>query len=116
VSSNHVFPLQLMDIRLHEIYLYYSPCGLRLPAKPNFFSEPCNTPAYEWKAILQVLPLMVVGICRIGGRDALTEWAEALADWVQHTFWTTDGAHDEATLAVSDEKLTTFISGLPNRH
>jgi hypothetical protein len=27
---------------------------------------------------------------------------------VQHTFWTTDGAHDEATLAVSDEQLFVF--------
>jgi hypothetical protein len=55
-----------------------------------------------------VLPLMVVGICRRGARDALTEWAVALADWMQHTFWTTDGAHDEATFAVSDEKLFIF--------
>ena len=97
-----------MDIRLHEIYLYYRPSGLRLPAKKNFFSEPCNTPAYEWKAILQVLPLMVVGLCRIGGRDALTEWAVALADWVQHTFWTPEGEHDDESLAVSDEKLFVF--------
>jgi hypothetical protein len=51
---------------------------------------------------------MVVCICRIGGRDALTEWAVAFADWVQHTFWTTDGAHDGAMLAVSDEKLFVF--------
>jgi hypothetical protein len=108
VSSNPVFFSQLMDIRLHEIYLYYSPYGLRLPAKPNFFSKPCNTPAYEWKAILRVLPLMVEGICRIGGRDALREWAVVLADWVQHTFWTMDGAHDEVTLAVSDEKMFVF--------
>jgi hypothetical protein len=64
----------------------FSPCGLRLPSKKNFFFEPCNTPSYEWKAILQVLPLMVVGVCRIGGRDALTEWAVALADRVQHNF------------------------------
>ena len=98
----------MMDIRLHEIYLYYRPSGLRLPAKKNFFSEPCNTPAYEWKAILQVLPLMVVGLCRIGGRDALTEWAVALADWVQHTFWTPEGEHDDISLAVSDEKLFVF--------
>jgi hypothetical protein len=108
VSNNAVFPLQLMDIRLYEIYLYYSPCGLRHPAKKNFFFEPCNTPAYEWKAILQVLPLMVVGICRKEGRDALTEWAGALAGWVQHTFWTRNGAHDEVTLTVFDKKLFVF--------
>lgn len=56
--------LDLMDTRLHQTYLYYRPSGLRLPSKKDFFSHPCNTPAYEWKAILQVLPLMVVGICR----------------------------------------------------
>lgn len=56
--------LDLLDKRLHRQYTFFRPSGLRLPAKKNFFSHPCNTPSYEWKAILQVLPLMVVGICR----------------------------------------------------
>jgi hypothetical protein len=36
-----------MDGRLHDVYNFYSPSGLRLPSKKNFFTEPCNIPAYE---------------------------------------------------------------------
>ncbi len=56
--------LQKCDARLHDCYLYYRPSGLRLPSKKDFFTSLCNTPAYEWKAVLQVLPCMVVGICK----------------------------------------------------
>jgi hypothetical protein len=102
--------MTLMDGRLHDVYNFYRPSGLRLPSKKNFFTEPCNTPAYEWKAILQVLPLMVVGLCRIGGRDALAEWAVAMAEWVHYTFWTPEGAQDDNTLAMakSNELLYVF--------
>jgi hypothetical protein len=70
--------------------------------------EICDAPAYKWKAILQVLPLMVVGLCRIGGSYALAEWAVAMAEWVHHTFWTPEGAQDDDTLAKSNELLYVF--------
>ncbi|GAQ92408.1 hypothetical protein KFL_010090040 [Klebsormidium nitens] len=71
--------MSFMDVRLHQVYLKYRPSGLRLPSKKDFFTKPCNTPAYEWKAILQVLPLMVVGICKIRSKDVLADWNNTLA-------------------------------------
>ena len=91
-----------------QVYLKYRPSGLRLPSKKDFFTKPCNTPAYEWKAILQVLPLMVVGICKIRSKDVLAEWAVALCEWVRHTFWTPDGDHDDDSLDKSDALLAVF--------
>jgi hypothetical protein len=65
---------QLMDVRLHRCYTFYRPCGMRLPAKNNFFTSPYSVPSYKWKAILQVLPFMVAGLSKVGGRDDLAEW------------------------------------------
>ena len=45
--------LALMNVRLHQIYLYYNP-GLRLPASKEFFTERYSVPNYEWKAVMQV--------------------------------------------------------------
>jgi hypothetical protein len=99
---------QLMDVRLHRCYTFYRPCGMRLPAKKNFFTSPYSVPSYEWKAILQVLPDMVAGLCKVGGRDVLAEWAVAFADWMFGMLWTPDGAHDEDTLKELDRLLFVF--------
>ena len=45
--------LETMNVRLHQIYLYYNP-GLRLPASKEFFTSRYATPNYEWKAVMQV--------------------------------------------------------------
>lgn len=100
--------LNILWFSLSQVYLKYRPSGLRLPAKKDFFTHPCSTPAYEWKAILQVLPLMVVGICQINGKDVLVEWAVAFCEWVKGTFWTEDGHHDDDSLAQSDALLAVF--------
>jgi hypothetical protein len=96
---------QLMDVRLHRCYTFYRPCGMRLPTKKNFFTSSYSVPSYEWKAILQVLPVMVAGLCKVGGRDVLAEWAVAFADWVFGTLWTPDGAHNKDTLKELDMQL-----------
>ena len=51
---------------------------------------------------------MVVGICKINGRDVLAEWAVAFCEWVKATFWTEDGDHDDDSLDRSDELLAVF--------
>ena len=59
-------------------------------------------------ALTQVLPILVSGLFQVRGRDVLVEWAVALADWVQATFWTENGIHDNNTLAESDRLLLIF--------
>lgn len=95
--------LEILDERLHRIYKSWRPCGFRIPASPTFFSHPFSTPNYEWKAILQVLPFIVQGLCTVRGRDVLVEWAVAFGDWVFATIWPEE--HDDVTLERSDEKL-----------
>jgi hypothetical protein len=99
---------QVMDVRLHRCYTHHKPGDMRLPSSPNFFSSRYPTPNYEWKAILQVLPMLVAGLFKVGGRDVLVEWAVALADWVEATFYPPDGVHSDSTLSRSDELLFDF--------
>lgn len=105
LPQGHDAFLEAMDGRLHRCYTLYRPSGLRLPSKKDFFTKPTRVPNYEWKAIMQVLPIMVAGFFRVGGKDVLAEWAVALAEWVFATFWTPDGKHTEETLAESDRLL-----------
>jgi hypothetical protein len=99
---------QVMDVRLHRCYTHHKPGDMWLPSSPNFFSSRYPTPNYEWKAILQVLPMLVAGLFKVGGRDVLVEWAVALADWVEATFYPPDGVHSDSTLSRSDELLFDF--------
>jgi hypothetical protein len=99
---------QVMDVRLHRCYTHHKPGNLRLPFSPNFFSTRYPTPNYEWKAILQVLPILVAGLFKVGGQDVLVEWAVALADWVEATFYLPNGVLSDSTLARSDELLFDF--------
>lgn len=63
--------LALMNVRLHQIYLYYNP-GLRLPASKEFFTERYSVPNYEWKAVMQV-------------RDGFPLFCERCAIWMTET-------------------------------
>ncbi|GAQ92528.1 hypothetical protein KFL_010410010, partial [Klebsormidium nitens] len=75
--------LALMNVRLHQIYLLYNP-GLRLPASKEFFTERYSVPNYEWKAVMQVLPILVSGLFRTqNGVDTLVEWAVAFVEWLR---------------------------------
>jgi hypothetical protein len=99
---------EVLDLRLHRCYTHHKPGDMRLPSSPTFFSTRYPTPNYEWKAILQVLSMMVAGLFKVGRRDVLVEWAVALADWVEATFYPPDGVHNDSTLSRSDELLFNF--------
>jgi hypothetical protein len=99
---------EVLDVRLHRCYTHHKPGDMRLPSSPTFFSTRYPTPNYEWKTNLQVLPMMVAGLFKVGGRDVLVEWAVALADWVEASFYPSDGVHNDSTLSRSDELLFNF--------
>jgi hypothetical protein len=99
---------EVLDARLHRCYTHHKPGNMRLPSSPTFFSTRYPTPNYEWKAILQVLPMMVTGLFQVEERDVLVEWAVALADWVEATFYPPNGVHNDSTLTRSDERLFNF--------
>jgi hypothetical protein len=97
---------EVLDVRLRRCYTHHKPGDMRLSSSPTFFSTRYCTPNYEWKAILQVLPMMVAGLFKGDGQDVLVEWAVALADWKEAaTFYPPDGVHNDSTLSRLDELL-----------
>jgi hypothetical protein len=62
---------EVLDVRLHRCYTHHKAGDMRLPSSSTFFSIWYPTPNYEWKAILQVLPMMVAGLFKVGGETSL---------------------------------------------